>query len=103
MEFEKFFLESVGSKTPERFGKIVERDCRSGFTTSYRMAAGLAQEINEHQKDNPGTFSAVSKGAYSRIMLSDLKRYAEAGKARRGRKRKQTVAEIAQDLGLLKK
>lgn len=79
-EFEKFFIESVGNKTPERFGKNVERDCRSGFAKSYRMAAGLAQEINEFQKENPGTFNAVSKGAYNRIMLSDLKRFSEAGK-----------------------
>ena len=103
LEFEKFFLESVGSKTPERFGKIVERDCRSGFAKSYRMAAGLAQEINEYQKENPNSFMGVSKGAYNRIMLSDLKRFSEAGNLRKGRKRKQTVVEIAKDLGLLKK
>ena len=102
LEFEKFFMESVGSKTPERFGKIVERDCRSGFAKSYRMAAGLAQEINDYQKDNPGTFSAASKGAYNRIMLADLKRFSEAGKLRRGRKRKPTISDLAKELGLLK-
>lgn len=102
LEFENFFLESVGNKTPERFGKIVERDCRSGFAKSYRMAAGLAQEINEYQKDNPNSFVGVSKGAYSRIMLSDLKRFLEANRRRQGSKRKQTIVEIAQNVGLAK-
>jgi hypothetical protein len=99
LEFEKFFLESVGSKTPERFGKTVERDCRSGFAKSYRMAAGLAQEINEYQKDNPGSFNAVSKGAYNRIMLADLKRFSQAAKFRRVSKRKSTIAAIAKIFG----
>ena len=73
-EFEQFFLDAVGSKLPERYGSNVERDCRSGFPTLYRMAAGIAQEIVDHQKDQPGTFQAVSKGSYSRLRLHDLKR-----------------------------
>jgi len=103
LEFENFFLESVGNKTPERFGKIVERDCRSGFKRSYRMAAGLAQEINDHQKDNPSSFMGVSKGAYNRIMLSDLKKFSEV--QRRGRKpsSKRTIIKIAKQMGLSKK
>tara|TARA_R110000787_G_scaffold51408_2_gene121853 strand:+ start:14607 stop:15641 length:1035 start_codon:yes stop_codon:yes gene_type:complete len=88
LEFENFFLESVGNKTPERFGKIVERDCRSGFAKSYRMAAGLIQEISDYQKDSPGTFKAVSKGAQSRIMMSDLKRYGDKKRGLQGNRSK---------------
>lgn len=82
LEFEQFFIDVVGRKFPERFGKNVERDCRSGFSKSYRMAAGIAQEIIEYQKDNPGTFKAASKGAYKRIQTSDLKRLAKSRPAR---------------------
>jgi hypothetical protein len=77
-EFEEFFIGAVGNKLPERYGTNVERDCRSGFPKTYRMAAGIAQEIVDHQKDHPGTFKAVSKGAYNRIQKADLKRLAKA-------------------------
>jgi hypothetical protein len=77
-EFEEFFIGAVGNKLPERYGTNVERDCRSGFPKTYRMAAGIAQEIVDHQKDHPGTFKAVSKGAYNRVQKADLKRLAKA-------------------------
>tara|TARA_R100000808_G_scaffold6295_1_gene18864 strand:+ start:2144 stop:3154 length:1011 start_codon:yes stop_codon:yes gene_type:complete len=86
VEFEQFFLESAGNKVPDRFGSNIERDCRSGFPKSYRMAAGLAQEIVEHQKNQPGTFLAVSKGAQKRLMVGDLKRRAKKG-PRKGSKK----------------
>jgi hypothetical protein len=88
-EFEEFFVDSVGAKTPERYGKRVEQDCRSGYEKSYRMAAGIAQEINDHQKDQPGTFAAVSKGATKRIYLNDLKRLCAERKKKAGRKKAQ--------------
>ena len=77
LEFEQFFVEAVGNKFPERFGKNVERDCRSGFPKTYRMAAGIAQEIVEHQKDNPETFKAVQKGPEKRMRTAALKRLAK--------------------------
>jgi len=83
-EFENFFLDAVGNKLPERYGRNVERDCRSGFPKLYRMAAGIAQEIVDHQKDQPGTFQAVSKGNYKRLRVADLKRL---GKIRTKNKR----------------
>ncbi len=46
------------------------------------MAAGIAQEVIEYQKDNPGTFKAASKGAYKRVQTSDLKRLAKSRPAR---------------------
>jgi hypothetical protein len=76
-EFEEFFLDAVGNRIPERYGRNVERDCRSGVPKSYRMAAGIVQEIVDHQKDQPGSFEAVSRGQYKRLMLSDLRRLAE--------------------------
>lgn len=87
-EFTQFLVESVGNKTPERYGKNIERDCRSGLAKSYRMAAGLIQEINDYQKDRPGTFKAVSKGAQSRIMMSDLKRYGDKKRSLQGNRSK---------------
>jgi len=88
VEFEEFFVESVGGKTPERYGRRVEQDCRSGYDKSYRMAAGIAQEINDHQKDQPGTFVAVSKGANKRIFINDLKKLCARRKRYRGGGRK---------------
>ncbi|HCI69151.1 MAG TPA: hypothetical protein DHV30_00525 [Balneola sp.] len=72
-EFKEWFVDMVGRKTPARYGSDVQRDCRSGFSANQRMAAGIVQDINNFQKDNPGTFAAVSKGAYKRISSNDLK------------------------------
>lgn len=77
-EFESFFVETVGNKLPERYGRIVERDCRSGIPKTYRMAAGIAQDIVDFQKDHPGTFAAASKGAYNRIQVAALKKLAKS-------------------------
>ena len=77
-EFEEFFIEAVGSKLPERFGKKVQEDCKSKFKSQYRMTAGLVHEIMEHQKDNPNTFVAVSKGAYKRIQKGDLRKHIDS-------------------------
>jgi len=81
-EFESFFLETVGNKLPERYGRVVERDCRSGFPKSYRMAAGIVQDIIDYQKSHPDTFRAASKGAYNRLQTAALKRLAKSNIAR---------------------
>lgn len=96
-EFEEFFVDSVGTKTPERYGKRVEQDCRSGYDKSYRMAAGIAQEINDHQKDQPGTFVAVSRGTHKRIFINDLKKLC----ARRKSQTRPTRGHKARELAAL--
>jgi len=84
-EFAEFFVEAVGSKFPERFGKKIQEDCKSRFKANHRMTAGLVHEIMEHQIDHPKTFAEVSKGAYQRIQKGDLRRFLD-NRSRRGKK-----------------
>ncbi len=76
-EFTQFFIESVGSRTPIKYFKNVERDCRSGVTSLYRMSVGLVGEIIDYQKDSPGTFTAACRGNNIRLTYTDINKFAK--------------------------
>ena len=76
-EFAQFFIDSVGNRTPIKYFKIVERDCRSGVKNLYRMAVGIVSEIIEYQKDSPGTFAAACTGNNIRLTYTNINKFAK--------------------------
>lgn len=76
-EFTEWFIGDVGNKTPLKYFKNIERDCRSGVTSLYRMSVGLVGEVIEHQKDNPGTFAAACRGNNVRLTYTDINKFAK--------------------------